>query len=141
MTLHLMKYNKIIKNRFIISNVVANGSLNDFTIKTDAQMLDVWNHLTVKCFVLLYGRCKVVCWLSFEHLPSCRPPAQKRIMPPLLILPKICEDIYGADTSNIALSSSATNGFFSQKETGNSDSSYAQKMGFGFWKTYIDKWV
>ena len=31
--------------------------------------------------------------------------------------------------------------FFSQKETGNSDSSYAQKMGFGFWKTYIDKWV
>ena len=104
-------------------------------------MLDVWNHLTVKCFVLLYGRCKVVCWLSFEHLPSCRPTAQKRIMPPLLILPKICEDIYGADTSNIALSSSATNGFFSQKETGNSDSSYAQKMGFSFWETYIDKWV
>ena len=81
-------------------------------------MLDVWNHLTVKCFVLFYGRCKVVYWLSFEHLPSCRPTTQKRIMPPLLILPKICEDIYGADTSNIALSSSHQRIFFSQKRTG-----------------------
>ena len=106
-------------------------------------MLDVWNHLTVKCFVLLYGRCKVVCWLSFEHLPSCRPTAQKRIMPPLLILPKICEDIYGADTSNIALSSSATNGFFFHKRRlAIVTVPMLKKWVSVFGRlTYIDKWV